>query len=186
MRYITVHLYRIRHKQIKTTSIIMKPNFYQFSATSLQGKEIDMKSYEGKIVLVVNTASKCGLTPQYEGLEKLHKEYKDKGLVILGFPCNQFANQEPGDEKSISEKMIEKLSSELNGYNYNKNLTALNNELDTIKNEYNRILLKINKTNMHKLINEYYLPILDIYSKDKPNFLLPFFDFKNNISHYLM
>ncbi|HPS10064.1 MAG TPA: redoxin domain-containing protein, partial [Paludibacteraceae bacterium] len=69
----------------------MKPNFYQFSATSLQGKEIDMKSYEGKIVLVVNTASKCGLTPQYEGLEKLHKEYKDKGLVILGFPCNQFA-----------------------------------------------------------------------------------------------
>ena len=81
----------------------MKPNFYLFSATSLQGKEIDMKSYEGKIVLVVNTASKCGLTPQYEGLEKLYKEYKDKGLVILGFPCNQFANQEPGTTKDISE-----------------------------------------------------------------------------------
>ena len=56
-----------------------------------------------KTVLVVNTASKCGLTPQFEGLEKLYKEYKDKGLVILGFPCNQFANQEPGDEKSIAE-----------------------------------------------------------------------------------
>ena len=79
----------------------MKPNFYQFSATSLQGKEIDMKSYEGKTVLVVNTASKCGLTPQYEGLEKLHKEYKDKGLVILGFPCNQFANQDPSSNEEI-------------------------------------------------------------------------------------
>ncbi len=81
-------------------------NFYQFKANSLQGKEIDMKSYEGKVVLVVNTASKCGLTPQYEGLEKLHKEYKDKGLVILGFPCNQFANQEPGNAKDISENCL--------------------------------------------------------------------------------
>jgi glutathione peroxidase len=81
-------------------------NFYQFKANSLQGKEIDMKSYEGNVVLVVNTASKCGLTPQYEGLEKLHKEYKDKGLVILGFPCNQFANQEPGNAKEISENCL--------------------------------------------------------------------------------
>ncbi|HNX88306.1 MAG TPA: glutathione peroxidase [Paludibacteraceae bacterium] len=81
-------------------------NFYQFKANSLQGKEIDMKSYEGNVVLVVNTASKCGLTPQYEGLEKLHKEYKDKGLVILGFPCNQFANQEPGNAKDISENCL--------------------------------------------------------------------------------
>jgi glutathione peroxidase len=81
----------------------MENNFYQFKATSLQGKEVAMDSYKGKTVLVVNTASKCGLTPQFEGLEKLYKDYKDKGLVILGFPCNQFANQEPGDEKSISE-----------------------------------------------------------------------------------
>ncbi|WP_163326198.1 glutathione peroxidase [Draconibacterium mangrovi] len=81
----------------------MENNFYQFSATSLQGKEVAMDSYKGKTVLVVNTASNCGLTPQFEGLEKLYKEYKDKGLVILGFPCNQFANQEPGDEKSIAE-----------------------------------------------------------------------------------
>ena len=81
-------------------------NFYQFKANSLQGKEIDMKSYEGNVVLVVNTASKCGLTPQYEGLEKLQKEYKDKGLVILGFPCNQFANQEPGNAKEISENCL--------------------------------------------------------------------------------
>jgi glutathione peroxidase len=81
----------------------MKQGFYDFSAISLQGKEIDMDEYKGKVVLVVNTASKCGLTPQYEGLEKLYRDYKDKGLVILGFPCNQFAGQEPGDEKSISE-----------------------------------------------------------------------------------
>lgn len=78
-------------------------NFHQFDALSLQGKEISMGYYEGKVVLVVNTASKCGFTPQLEGLEKLYEKYKDKGFVVLGFPCNQFANQEPGDEKSISE-----------------------------------------------------------------------------------
>ncbi|MBS2211234.1 glutathione peroxidase [Carboxylicivirga mesophila] len=81
----------------------MTNNFYQFEANSLQGKTIKMSDYKGKTVLVVNTASKCGLTPQYEGLEALYQKYKDKGLVILGFPCNQFGNQEPGDEKSISE-----------------------------------------------------------------------------------
>lgn len=80
-----------------------KNQFYQFSAKSLQGQEIKMEQYAGKTVLVVNTASKCGLTPQYEGLEKLYKKYQDKGFVILGFPCNQFANQEPGDEHSIAE-----------------------------------------------------------------------------------
>jgi glutathione peroxidase len=62
-----------------------------------------MDSFAGKTVLVVNTASKCGLTPQYEGLQKLYEKYQDKGLAILGFPCNQFANQEPGDNKSIAE-----------------------------------------------------------------------------------
>jgi glutathione peroxidase len=81
----------------------MEESFYRFSAKSLQGKEISMESYKGKVVLVVNTASKCGLTPQYEGLEKLYETYKEEGLVILGFPCNQFGNQEPGSEKEISE-----------------------------------------------------------------------------------
>ena len=81
----------------------MEDNFYQFTARSLQGKETSMETYKGKVVLVINTASKCGLTPQYEGLENLYERYKDQGLVILGFPCNQFGNQEPGTEKEISE-----------------------------------------------------------------------------------
>jgi glutathione peroxidase len=81
----------------------MESNFYQFTARSLQGKEIGMDAYAGKVVLVVNTASQCGLTPQYEGLETLYRKYNEKGLVILGFPCNQFGNQEPGTEKEISE-----------------------------------------------------------------------------------
>jgi glutathione peroxidase len=81
----------------------MENIFYQFTARSLQGKEIGMDTYKGKVVLVVNTASKCGFTPQYGGLETLYKKYTDQGLVILGFPCNQFGNQEPGTEKEISE-----------------------------------------------------------------------------------
>lgn len=81
----------------------MNNTFYQFKAKTLQGKEISMEQYKGKVVVVVNTASKCGLTPQYEGLEALNQKYKDKGLVILGFPCNQFGNQEPGGAKEISE-----------------------------------------------------------------------------------
>ena len=81
----------------------METNFYNFKANSLQGKEIKMDAYKGKTVLVVNTASKCGLTPQFEGLEELYKKYSNRDFVILGFPCNQFANQEPGDEKSIAE-----------------------------------------------------------------------------------
>lgn len=81
----------------------MKQSIYDFSAKTLNGKEISFEAYKDKVVLVVNTASKCGFTPQYEGLEALHKEFSDKGLVILGFPCNQFGKQEPGTEKDIAE-----------------------------------------------------------------------------------
>lgn len=84
----------------------MRQHFYDLSAISLQGKEISMAEYKGKVILVVNTASKCGFTPQLEGLEKLYEKYKGQGLVVLGFPCNQFANQEPGDEKSIEEGCV--------------------------------------------------------------------------------
>jgi len=85
---------------------IMKPSIYELSAISLQGQDIKMDEFKGKTLLIVNTASKCGLTPQFEGLETLYKKYKDRGLVILGFPSNQFANQEPGDEKSISDGCV--------------------------------------------------------------------------------
>lgn len=84
----------------------MNNTFYNFEAKSLQGKNIKMDAYKGKTVLIVNTASKCGLTPQYEGLEILYQKYKDQGLVILGFPSNQFSNQEPGDDKSIEEGCV--------------------------------------------------------------------------------
>ena len=76
-------------------------NFYDLEAKTLQGKTIPMRAYKGKTVVVVNTASKCGLTPQYEGLEELYENYKDQGLEILGFPCNQFGNQEPGSADDI-------------------------------------------------------------------------------------
>ncbi|SDL34808.1 glutathione peroxidase [Salinimicrobium catena] len=84
----------------------MNSEFYDLTALDLQGKEVKMDKFTGKTVLVVNTASNCGFTPQFEGLEKLYKKYQDKGLVILGFPCNQFANQEPGDERSIAEGCV--------------------------------------------------------------------------------
>lgn len=84
----------------------MASQFYDFTATGLNGEEINMESYKGKVVLVVNTASQCGLTPQFEGLQKLYEEYKDEGLVILGFPCNQFGNQEPGNEKDIAQGCV--------------------------------------------------------------------------------
>ncbi|MAK43705.1 MAG: glutathione peroxidase [Spongiibacter sp.] len=76
-------------------------SLYDFKINSLQGKEMNLADYAGKVVLVVNTASKCGLTPQYEGLQALYDKYADKGLVIIGSPCNQFANQEPGDSEAI-------------------------------------------------------------------------------------
>lgn len=75
--------------------------FHTFRASTLRGEEIDLARYAGKVVLVVNTASKCGFTPQYAGLEALYRKYADAGLVILGFPCNQFLQQEPGDAKDI-------------------------------------------------------------------------------------
>lgn len=77
--------------------------FYQLTATSLRGEPVSMADYAGKLVLVVNTASKCGFTPQYAGLEKLYKKYGAQGLVVLGFPCNQFGKQEPGGADDIAQ-----------------------------------------------------------------------------------
>ncbi len=76
-------------------------NFYDFNATSIAGENISMSTYKNQVILVVNVASKCGFTPQYEGLQKLYEKYKDDNFTILGFPSNQFAEQEPGDSKEI-------------------------------------------------------------------------------------
>ena len=78
-------------------------SIYDFKALSNRGKEVNLADYKGQVILIVNTASKCGFTPQYDGLEELYKKYKDQGFVILGFPCDQFANQEPGSDEQIEE-----------------------------------------------------------------------------------
>ncbi|MFW2487484.1 glutathione peroxidase [Clostridium chromiireducens] len=118
-------------------------NFYDFSAKKMNGQEVKMEKYKGKVVLVVNTASKCGLTPQFKELEELYKDYKDKGLEIIGFPCNQFASQDPGDNKEISEfclinygvsfTMFEKI--DVNGENAHPLYKYLKNEAKGILNK---------------------------------------------------
>ena len=111
--------------------------FYDLEARKLNGEITSMRAYEGKTIIVVNTASKCGLTPQYEGLENLYKAYKDQGLVFLGFPCNQFGNQESGTANEIEEfcqinygvsfPMFEKI--EVNGNNAHPIFKFLKSEL---------------------------------------------------------
>lgn len=120
-------------------------NFYDFSAKDISGREIKMDNYKGKVVLVVNTASKCGLTPQFKELEEIYKIYNNQGFEILGFPCNQFANQDSGSNEEINNfcqlnygvtfTMFEKI--EVNGenahplYKYlkNKSKGLLSNEI---------------------------------------------------------
>ena len=74
---------------------------YDFSMKTIDGKDVSLSSYKGKALMIVNTASECGYTPQYKGLEALYRRYEDKGFVVLGFPCDQFGHQEPGDEEEI-------------------------------------------------------------------------------------
>lgn len=81
----------------------MANSVYDFEATDIQGRSVPLSRYQGKVLLIVNTASACGFTPQYKGLQALHEQYADRGLVVLGFPCNQFGKQEPGDEGAISQ-----------------------------------------------------------------------------------
>lgn len=80
----------------------MADSIFSLSAKANGGKEFEFSSLEGKALLIVNTASKCGFTPQYKGLEELYKRYKDKGLVVIGFPCDQFAHQEPGSDAEVA------------------------------------------------------------------------------------
>ena len=81
----------------------MNTSFYDLIVQNAQNKPVSMKQYSGKVLLIVNVASKCGFTPQYDGLEALYKKYEAKGLVILGFPCNQFGGQEPGTNAEIKQ-----------------------------------------------------------------------------------
>ena len=77
------------------------PSIYDFKALTSKGQELDFAQFEGKVLLIVNTASKCGFTPQFAGLEELNQKYRDRGLVVIGFPCNQFASQDPGSDSEI-------------------------------------------------------------------------------------
>src|SRR5689334_5547459 len=77
------------------------PDVLKFKMNSLAGQPVDLSKYQGKVVLMVNVASECGLTPQYEGLQALHKKYSDQGLAVLGFPANEFGAQEPGSNSQI-------------------------------------------------------------------------------------
>ena len=109
---------------------------YDYMAKSLDGREVPLSDYKGKVLLIVNTASKCGFTPQYAGLEELYKAYQDKGLAVLGFPCNQFGAQEPGTSAEIGTfcqknygvtfPMFEKI--EVNGNNAHPLWTYLKSE----------------------------------------------------------
>lgn len=76
-------------------------NIFDYSATDLSGAPVDLAQYKGKVLLIVNTASACGFTPQYAGLEQVYQQFRDQGVVVLGFPCNQFGHQEPGTESEI-------------------------------------------------------------------------------------
>ena len=80
----------------------MEKSVFDFEATAIDGNPVDLSAYKGKVLLIVNTASKCGFTPQYKGLQKLFEQYTDRGLVVLGFPCDQFGHQEPGSEADIN------------------------------------------------------------------------------------
>ena len=80
----------------------MATTLYDFNAQTIDGNALSLEEYRGKLVLVVNTASNCGFTPQYEGLQKLFETFRDRGFTVLGFPCNQFAGQEPGSESEIA------------------------------------------------------------------------------------
>lgn len=137
---------------------------YDYSVNDIDGNEVNLIDYKGKVLLIVNTASECGFTPQYDGLEELYEKYKDQGVVVLGFPCNQFGGQEPGTSAeikqfceskfSISFPMFEKI--DVNGDNAAPLYTYLKSEqsgliTDDIKWNFTKFL--INKDG--KPINRY-------------------------------
>ena len=135
----------------------MNEEFYQFNYNQIDGEEISLGKFKGKVVLIVNTASYCGLTYHYSGLENLYNEYKDQGLIIIGFPCNQFGKQEPGTSEEIQDfcdnnynisfSLSEKI--EVNGNSAHPLYKYLKNELkgklnDSIKWNFTKFLIDRN------------------------------------------
>lgn len=118
-------------------------NFYDFKVKDKEGKEVSLKEYEGKVVLVVNTATECGLTPQYEGIENLYEHYESKGFVVLDFPCNQFLNQAPGSNDEIHEFCVTKYNTkfprfakvDVNGENADALYVWLKNQIKESKKD---------------------------------------------------
>ena len=133
--------------------------FYDLSVKTPQGRELMMSEFKGKPILIINTATKCGLTPQFSGLENLHQKYKDKGLVVLGFPCNQFGGQEPETNNSMEKncrvnhgvtfQLTEKIN--VNGPNTHPIFKYLKRELkgfisNNIKWNFTKFLITANGT----------------------------------------
>ena len=127
-------------------------SIYDYKVKNRNGEEISISDYKGKVLIIVNTATGCGFTPQYEGLEKLYKEYHDKGLEILDFPCNQFGNQAPGTDDEIHEFCQFKYNTsfdqfakiDVNGEEESPLYTCIKNEIkeDTIEGMKNKIAMK--------------------------------------------
>ncbi len=127
-------------------------SIYDFKVLKRNGEELDLSNYKGKVLIVVNTATGCGFTPQYEGLENLYEKYHDEGLEILDFPCNQFGHQAPGDNNEIHEFCTAKYKTQfdqlakidVNGDNESKLYAYLKNEIkdDEIKGLKNKITMK--------------------------------------------
>ena len=139
-------------------------SIYDIKVKNRNGEDVSLNYFKGKVLIIVNTATGCGFTPQYDGLEKLYKEYHDKGLEILDFPCNQFGNQAPGTDDEIHEFCALKYNTsfdqfakiEVNGENESPLYTLLKNEIvdDTIEGMKNKMAMKtvekISKTYKHK------------------------------------
>src|SRR4051812_6202746 len=100
-----VRAHRSRRLNVSPQASIIMAGIYEFTATSLAGQELPLKTFEGQVLLIVNTASACGFTPQYRGLEALQKELGPRGFSVLGFPCNQFGGQEPGDRAVLRQQL---------------------------------------------------------------------------------
>ncbi len=154
----------------------MNEEFYQFKINQLNGKKIAMSDFRGKAILIVNTASKCGFTYQYKGLEKLYKDYKESGLVVIGFPCDQFGNQEPGNSEEIQSfcrdnydvtfPMSKKI--EVNGVNADPLFKYLKHKLKGVLNKS----IKWNFTKF--LVGPDGTPIKRFGSKAEPKDIIPF------------